>query len=81
MRFRIAITIVWVASLLAVGALAREQAHSFSPLPGGPVVVSGDDIGFRIEGTLGGAPAGTVVIRRNGEWVEPAWKPAFRPTR
>jgi hypothetical protein len=43
-----------------------------TPLPPttAPIVVSGNDIGFRIEGQSGGNPIGTLVIRINGVWVE-----------
>lgn len=79
-RSRIALVVLWVASLFTVGALAREQAYQFNRLPE-PIIVSGDEVGFRVEGTLGGAPAGTLVIRRDGQWVEARWAPASRPTR
>ena len=51
-----------------------------------PYVVSGNDLGFRVEGfentiqTDGSVirralkPTGTLVIRVNGQWVEPAFK-------
>ena len=81
-RARIALVVLWVASLVGAGVFASEQSHSMRPLPGGEtVVVAGEDVGFRIEGTIGGAPAGTLVIRRNGEWVEPRWKPGMRLVR
>jgi hypothetical protein len=34
-----------------------------------PVVVSGSDFGFRVEGRKGDTPVGRFVIRENGEWV------------
>lgn len=36
-----------------------------------PRIVSGDDIGFRLEGTdpQTGQPTGTLVVRIDGEWV------------
>ena len=34
-------------------------------------VVTGGDVGFRVEGLRGGStPVGTLVVRVNGEWVE-----------
>jgi hypothetical protein len=57
-------------ALLAVGTWAYGQ--SWGPAqPVTPTVVSGADIGFRIEGTRGDTPIGRLVIRVNGEWVEP----------
>lgn len=50
----------------------------FTPLPT-PRVMSGADVGFRIEGTNGsGTPVGTWVIRVNGEWLETAVVPVAR---
>ncbi len=71
---RIALVVVWLSSLLAVGTLASGQVVGFHPLPE-PFIVSGDDIGFRVEGLLGDTPAGTLVIRRNGVWIEPKAAP------
>ncbi len=73
-RTRIALVVVWLSSLLAVGTLAGGQVFGFLPLPE-PFIVSGDDIGFRVKGLLGGTPAGTLVIRRNGQWIEPRGAP------
>ena len=44
--FRIVIVVLWVSSLLAVGALASGQLYGFDPLAES-YVLSGDDIGFR----------------------------------
>jgi hypothetical protein len=68
-RARIGLVVIWVASLVAVAALARAQVR-MTPLPS-PVVLSGSDIGFRLEGRIGSTPAGTLVIRVNGKWVAP----------
>ena len=73
-RTRIALVVVWLSSLLAVGTLASGQVFGFRPLTE-PFIVTGDDIGFRVEGAYGGAPAGTLVIRRNGVWMEPQKAP------
>jgi hypothetical protein len=36
-----------------------------------PQVISGNDVGFRVEGTdFRGRPVGTWVVRMNGAWVE-----------
>ena len=40
-------------------------------LPSQPaVVISGNDLGFRIDNHRGNIPVGRIVIRVNGEWVE-----------
>ena len=68
-RFRIVLVILWVASLAAVATLAGAQVLQIVPLPA-PTVVSGNDLGFRIEATQGATPVGRLVVRRNGQWVE-----------
>jgi len=69
---------LWMMSLVTVGLLAsaftRAQTRE-------PRVVSGSDVGFRVEGrNPAGEPTGTWVIRVNGEWVPVAPKPSLRPT-
>jgi hypothetical protein len=54
--------------MVAAGAWGYAQAV----LPSGqaPVVLSGSDIGFRVEGRRGNTPSGRFVVRINGQWVE-----------
>jgi hypothetical protein len=43
-------------------------------------IVSGEDVGFRIEGrTPAGDPLGTWMIRVNGKWVPATAKTGVRP--
>jgi len=45
-----------------------------SPLPAQPNslnIVSGNDVGFRVDSWEGDTPIGRWVIRRDGKWVEP----------
>jgi len=62
---------LWLLSLVIVGLLASAltaQVHRSSGR-----IVSGGDLGFRIESTdLKGRPVGTLVIRVDNQWVEPA---------
>jgi hypothetical protein len=46
-----------------------------------PTVLSGSDVGFRVEGQRGNVAVGTIVIKVNGEWVEadPNGVVGFRP--
>ena len=44
-----------------------------------PVVVSGNDVGFRIEGQQGHTPVGKIVVRIKGQWVEAALGPVGKP--
>ena len=76
---RIAVVVLWLSSLLAVGTLASGQLYGFDPLVA-PYVLSGNDIGFRVEGVIKDTPAGTVVIRgMDGEWVEPVVNHQVQP--
>jgi len=56
------------ATLLAFAAawLQAQPAQKESE----PNVISGSDLGFRIEGYRGGKPVGTLVVRVKGEWRE-----------
>ena len=64
--------VVLIAVVIAVVSLAATwgyaQAIAIQPVP--PQVLSGPDVGFRIEGQRAGVPVGTLVVRINGEWVE-----------
>ena len=71
--------VLWLASLAVVAgftsALMRAQAPSQVPPPftsQAPAarVLSGPDIGFRVESTRDGRAVGTLVVRINGQWVE-----------
>ena len=57
-----------VTCALAGAAWGRAQAVAVQPV--GRIVVSGSDVGFRIEGRKGDTPVGRLVVRQNGEWVE-----------
>lgn len=44
-----------------------------------PRVLSGPDLGFRVEGMArDGAPIGTLVVRVDGKWVAPQFQPTMR---
>ena len=73
-RARLGVIAIWVGSLITVAALAGAQVQrQIAPLAT-PVVLSGPDVGFRVEGQLGSMPTGRLVIRVNGEWVVPTFK-------
>ena len=60
------IVLIVVAMAYVVG-LAAGQA----PLrPLAPTVLSGDNVGFRVEGEQGGVAVGRLVVRIDGKWVE-----------
>ena len=75
-RAAIILGVLWCASLVAV-ASAREQSVQVVPLE--PKIISGGDIGFRIDSMQGNVPIGTFVIRLNGKWVEP--RSTMKPMR
>ena len=71
------LAILWALSLVAVGAISSSaQAPRGNPrfnlLTETPTVVSGSDVGFRVERTQNGIPVGRVVVRVNGTWVDTA---------
>jgi len=67
--------VLWLASLAVVAgftsALMRAQVPP-PPTSQAPAarVLSGPDIGFRVESTRDGRAVGTLVVRINGQWVE-----------
>jgi hypothetical protein len=70
--------LLWVLSLVLVSALtaaARAQRgqppSSDSWVLQGPTVLTGADVGFRLERVRDGVPVGQVVVRIDGRWVEP----------
>jgi len=71
-RERIALIVLWALSLIIVGAFAHAQ----TPVQRGaaPTIISGSDLGFRVERQQGNRVMGTFVVRINGEWLvaEPA---------
>jgi len=66
------LAIVWAVSLVAVGAMSLSAQDRGRPLPPTevPTIVSGSDVGFRIERTQAGIQIGKVVVRINGRWVD-----------
>lgn len=67
-RRRVGWVVLWMASLVGAGALGHAQTPRASEPA--PTVVTGADLGFRIDGHKGATPIGTLVIRQNGQWVE-----------
>ena len=62
---------VWCGSLVAAAAWAGAQFgfRRWVPLPE-PVVLMGDEIGFRVHGMHGDTPMGVIVVREGDAWVE-----------
>ncbi len=47
----------------------RTIAQSVAVERVNPRVMTGGEVGFRVEGLRGGTPVGTIVVQVNGEWV------------
>jgi hypothetical protein len=71
--------LLWFASLVAV-AVVTASITLAQTRPTEPRIVSGSDVGIRIEGTDSrtGNPTGTLVVRLNGDWVEIAPRGGLR---
>ena len=66
-RTLVIVGVLWCGSLLGVGVLAQSREYRSIPEPR---VLTGGDLGFRVDGMYGEVPTGTVVVRVNGQWVE-----------
>lgn len=75
MRKYLGAGLVMVIVLIA-GFLVRAQVQP--PNASSPTVLSGADIGFRIERWEGDTPVGRWVVRSRGTWVEPKTSVATR---
>jgi hypothetical protein len=73
------LAILWALSLVAVGAISslaqaqgpgQRSGLQFNFLTESPTVVSGNDVGFRIERTQDGILIGRLVVRVDGRWVD-----------
>ncbi len=61
--------IVFVVAVVAfVGGWASAQTRHVVPVT--PTVLSGGNIGFRVEGYSGDVAVGRLVIQVNGNWIE-----------
>jgi hypothetical protein len=71
----VSILAAWLFSFIAITAIA----HSRQTPNGKPLVIAGNDIGFRVDRYDGGRPVGVIVVRVDGRWVEPKSAPQLRP--
>jgi hypothetical protein len=62
--------VVVLASLLS-GVSGALLAQPEVPTINEPAVLSGADLGFRVDSYERGKPVGTLVVRLKGRWVEP----------
>ena len=61
---------VW-AALVTTTAVGYAWGHSqrATPPPAEPLVLSGEDVGFRMVGRQGDKVIGVIVVRVNGKWI------------
>jgi len=71
---RVVFTAATVAVGLTVVVLAQGQGAE-------PRVLSGSDIGFRVERMEAGRASGTLVVRIDGQWVEAVSAPKAMAVR
>ena len=82
-RAIVSLAMLWVLSVFVVASAVKAQVFEVPrPLPE-PKVVSGPDLGFRIEADQSGTPVGKLVVRVDGKWIEArlAPLPGIRPVR
>jgi hypothetical protein len=65
-QVRLIALVAFVSALVAV--VVRAQAVS-DARPQSPVIMTGSDLGFRVDHLDGDVPVGELVVKRNGEWV------------
>lgn len=73
MRKRIGLSLMVAAILVGVGMWTHAQVVQPPTTPGNPnpTVLSGADVGFRIDRWEGNIPVGRWVVRSDGKWIEP----------
>jgi hypothetical protein len=68
MHFRSLIAALAVLVIIVAATWAAAQTVFVEKVT--PTVVSGENVGFRVEGLRGGStPVGRIVVRINGQWV------------
>jgi len=78
-RKRFVVVALWVVSMFAAGMWGHAQApqppreprpapSQVQPLQ--KTVISGADLGFRVDSRKGNTPLGRFVVRIEGQWVE-----------
>lgn len=73
------IRLIVIAAIVMVGFVGGwVSAQSIAVVPVTPAVLSGDDIGFRVEGYRGTVAVGTLVVRVDGKWVDADFRGGVR---
>jgi hypothetical protein len=82
--------IPWAVSLIVAGALtaaAQRPTHDAqvgavgAMITEAPTILSGPDIGFRLERTQNGIAVGKIVVRIDGKWIDTGSSATVVPAR
>jgi hypothetical protein len=68
LRKSLIVVAAWTIFVSIVSILASAQVLRVEPQT--PMVLSGNDMGFRVTGARAGKPVGQIVVKVNGQWVE-----------
>ena len=60
-----------MAIVFSAGLWVRAQVVQLPNASAPPTIISGADVGFRVERWDGDTPIGRWVVRSSGQWVEP----------
>lgn len=69
-RTIVSLALLWVVSLFVVASVVKAQVFEAPRLLPEPRILSGADVGFRIEAEQGGVAVGRVMVRIDGKWIE-----------
>ena len=68
MQFRHIIIGLVIGFVISAGTWGYAQNIITQPVT--PTILSGNDVGFRVEGRRGTAAVGRLLVRIDGQWVE-----------
>ena len=78
LRHKLLVACAIALTVIAGAAIGHAQVAK-NPYSVVPVVLSGSDIGFRVEGRRNGKVIGRLVVRLDGDWVDAESSFASRP--
>ena len=81
MRAKFVVALLWAASLIGSIGITAYAQRTIGPAGKQPEVVSGSDVGFRIDRYNGETPVGELVVKRDGKWVAVQFGASAKPAR
>jgi hypothetical protein len=81
MKMKLVVALVGTAALIASVAMTAHAQRLAAPVGRQPEVVSGSDVGFRIDHYNGETPVGELVVKRDGKWVAVQFGASAKPAR